>query len=123
MKTTWERFQSATLSLARSGSIKERLTIAYRRHLADVQVDELPAQIREEFRAFSCSLRREPPLVRGDDAIRATIRKMSDADANGAATSVVRMFAALPRAGAGSRTRTTTARSAKVVSLFGKDAR
>jgi len=123
MKTTWERFQSATLSLARSGSIKERLTTAYRRHLADIQVEELPEQIREEFRAFSCSLRREPPLVRGDDAIRATIRKMSVADANGAATSVVRMFSALPRSGAAARARTQPQRrTAKVVPLFVKDA-
>lgn len=101
--TTWERFQSATLSLARSGPIKDRLNDAYRKHLADLSTEELPEQIRDDFRAFTCSLHREPPLMRGDDAIRATIRKMSNADANYAATTVVRMFAALPRSASANR--------------------
>ena len=118
MMTAWERFQSATLSLARSGPIKDRLNDAYRKHLADLSADEIPEQIREDFRAFTCSLRREPPLMRGDDAIRATIRKMSNADANCAATSVVRMFSALPR----SATVTRLPTSATVVSLFAAEA-
>src|SRR6185437_1003180 len=40
--TAWERFQSATLSLARSGPIKDRLADAYRNHLAEVREEELP---------------------------------------------------------------------------------
>jgi hypothetical protein len=112
--TTWERFQSATLSLARSGPIKDRLNDAYRKHLADLAAEELPEQIRDDFRALTCSLHREPPLMRGDDAIRATIRKMSNADANSAATTVVRMFAALPRSAAASRAPT----AATIVPLF-----
>jgi hypothetical protein len=46
MSTTWEKFQGATLSLARSGSIKERLTDAYRNHLSAVAEEELPREIR-----------------------------------------------------------------------------
>ena len=74
MNTTWERFQGAALSLARSGPIKERLAIAYRSHLAGLDEDELPDDVREQFRCFNCALTREPPLSRGEDAIRRQAR-------------------------------------------------
>ena len=94
---TLEKFQGATLSLARSGSIKDRLTDAYRNHLALVEEDELPSELREEFRACSRALTRERPLLHGEDAFRATVRKMSNDEADDVASRVVRMFAALSR--------------------------
>jgi hypothetical protein len=97
MKTAWEKFQSATVCLARSGGIKDRLTDAYRNYLALVAEDELPKELREDFRAFGRALTREPPLLRGEDAFRATLRKMSNEEADQIATSVVLMFAAIPR--------------------------
>ncbi len=100
-RTTWEIFQGATLSLARSGALKERLTEAYRNHLACIDETELPRELRDDFRSFSHALTRERPLLRGEDAFRATIRKMSNGEAEEAATSVVKMFCALQR-GAGS---------------------
>ncbi|MEP7243501.1 MAG: hypothetical protein ABI885_07415 [Gammaproteobacteria bacterium] len=98
MNTTWEKFQGATLSLARSGALKERITQAYRNHLSRIDEAELPKELREDFRSVHRALTRERPLVRGDDAFRATIRKMSNDEAEEVATSVVRMFCALPRA-------------------------
>jgi len=97
MSTAWEKFQSATLSLTRSGAIKERLTDAYRNYLALIAEEELPKELREDFRAFGRALTRERPLLRGEDAFRATIRKMSNDEANRLAASVVRLFAAIPR--------------------------
>jgi hypothetical protein len=97
MKTAWEKFQSATVCLARSGGIKERLTDAYRNYLALVAEEDLPKELREEFRSVSRALTRERPLLRGEDAFRATIRKMSNDEADHIATSVVLMFAAIPR--------------------------
>ena len=96
-RTTWEIFQGATLSLARSGALKERLTEAYRNHLACIDEKELPRELRDDFRSFSHALTRERPLLRGEDAFRATIRKMSNGEAEAAATSVVKMFCALQR--------------------------
>ena len=96
-RTTWEIFQGATLSLARSGALKERLTEAYRNHLACIDETELPRELRDDFRSFSHALTRERPLLRGEDAFRATIRKMSNGEAEEAATSVVKMFCALQR--------------------------
>lgn len=93
--TAWEKFQGATLSLARSGALKERLTDAYRNHLSRIDETELPKELRDDFRSFSHALTRERPLVRGEDAFRATLRKMSNGEAEEVATSVVRMFCAL----------------------------
>jgi hypothetical protein len=96
MSTTWEQLEGAALSLARSGPIKDRLTEAYRNHLAFVKPEELPEGLRAEFRACHDALTRERPL-RGEDAVRATVRKMSSSEADEVACSVVRLFAAIAR--------------------------
>jgi hypothetical protein len=113
-RTTWEIFQGATLSLARSGALKERLTEAYRNHLCCIDETELPRELRDDFRSFSHALTRERPLLRGEDAFRATIRKMSNGEAEAAATSVVKMFCALQRGSSSSR----VAPTATIVPLF-----
>ena len=96
MSTAWEQLQGAALSLARSGSIKDRLADAFRNHLAWVRPEDLPAALRAEFRACYHALTRERPL-RGEDAVRATVRKMSNQDADEVACTVVRLFAAMSR--------------------------
>jgi hypothetical protein len=96
MSTTWEKFQGATLSLARSGSIKDRLTDAYRNHLSAVAEDELPREIRDQFHQVRCSLTRERPQ-RGEDAIRASVRKMSSHEAENIAETVVQMLSVMAR--------------------------
>lgn len=96
MSTTWTELEGAALSLARSGSIKDRLIDAYRNHLALVNVEELPEALRADFRACQESLTHERPL-RGEDAVRATVRKMSGQQADDVACSLVRLFAAAVR--------------------------
>jgi hypothetical protein len=96
MSTTWEQLEGAALSLVRSGPIKDRLAEAYRNHLAYVRAEDLPEALREEFRACHDALTRERPL-RGEDAVRATVRKMSSSEADELACSVVRLFAAIVR--------------------------
>lgn len=96
MTTTWEQLEGAALSLVRSGPIKDRLADAYRNHLAFVRVEDLPEALREDFRACHDALTRERPL-RGEDAVRATVRKMSCSEADELACSVVRLFAAIVR--------------------------
>ena len=84
------------MTLARSGPIKDRLADAYRNHLALVTAEELPEGLRAEFRACHDALTRERPL-RGEDAVRATVRKLSSHEADELACSVVRLFAAMVR--------------------------
>jgi len=102
-RSNWEIFQGATLSLARAGALKERLNDAYRNHLSCIDETELPREVRDDFRSFSRAISRERPLLRGEDAVRATIRKMSNGEAEAAATSVVKMFCALQRGSGPSR--------------------
>jgi hypothetical protein len=97
VSTTWEQLEGAALSLARSGPIKERLIDAYRNHLAFVDVEELPDGLRGQFRACHEALTREAPL-RGEDAVRATVRKLSSQEADELALAVVRLFAGIARA-------------------------
>jgi hypothetical protein len=96
MTTTWEKLEGAALSLVRSGPIKDRLAAAYRNHLAFVRVEDLPEALREDFRACHDALTRERPLP-GEDAVRATVRKMSSTEADQLACLVVRLFAAIVR--------------------------
>ena len=95
--SAWEKFQGATLSLARAGALKDRINDAYRNYLSQVDETDLPKELRDDFRILFDMLTREPPLVRGDDACRATIRKMSNGEAEEVATCVVKMFCALQR--------------------------
>jgi hypothetical protein len=99
MSTAWQQLEAAALTLARSGPIKDRLADAYRNHLALVSAEELPEGLRAEFRACHEALTREQPL-RGEDAVRATVRKLSSHEADELACSVVRLFAAMVREGA-----------------------
>ena len=95
MSTTLDKFRGAALSLARSGSIKDRLTAAYRDHLALVEESELPRDLVAEFRALNTTLKRERPASREDDALRATVRKMSSIEADEVASCVVRLYGAM----------------------------
>jgi hypothetical protein len=113
-RTAWEIFQGATLSLARAGALKDRLNDAYRNHLSGIDETELPKELREDFRSFNHMLTRERPLIRGEDAVRATIRKMSNGEAEAAATTVVKIFCALQRGTGPSR----SAPSANIVPLY-----
>jgi hypothetical protein len=100
MNTTLDLFEAATVSLTRPTPIKERLADAYLNYLAHVHEDDLPADVCEEFRGLTDTLTRVSPELRGDDALRATIRKMSADDATTAAIAVVRMYGAVSRASA-----------------------
>ena len=113
----WEKFQRATLALARSGAIKDRLENAYRNHLCSIAEDDLPKEFRDEFRAFSRALTRERPILRGEDAFRATVRKMSCIEAEDIASAVVHLFCALPRSSAPQRSKPSTS-MAQIVPLF-----
>jgi nitrogenase molybdenum-iron protein alpha/beta subunit len=98
MNTTLDLFEAATVSLTRAAPIKDRIADAYRNYLVHIHEKDLPADVWEELRALTDTLTRVGPELRGDDALRATIRKMSNSDAEIAASAVVRMFGAVSRA-------------------------
>lgn len=96
MNSAWEHFFAATLVLASAGPIKHRLIEAYRQHLEGLEEDELPKEIRDEFSTLSTSMCRVRPL-RGETALQATVRKMSDAEAGRFALRIVNMLGAIAR--------------------------
>jgi hypothetical protein len=96
MSSAWENFFAATAILASAGPIKHRLHEAYRAHLANLDQEELPWEIREEFSSISTCMSCVRPL-RGETAVKATVRKMSDIEAGGIAIRIVNMLGVIAR--------------------------
>jgi hypothetical protein len=97
MSSTWDRFHFATLELVRSSPIKQRLIGAYRRHLSGLTEDQLPREIRKTFVAVMHALEGVRPLP-GEDAVSASVRKMSSQEADDCATRIVEIFEHICRA-------------------------
>jgi hypothetical protein len=115
MISAWECFHFATLELVRSTPIKQRLICAYRRYLAALPEDQLPSEVRDAFGQVMRCLRGVQPL-RGEDAVAASVRKMSNQEADECAALIVEMFGLMCRANVASN------RSNGVVQLHGMDA-
>jgi hypothetical protein len=91
MITAWECLHFATLELVRSTPIKQRLISAYRRFLASLPADEIPNEVREPYGQVMRSLSGVQPL-RGEDAVAASVRKMSNQEADECAAQIVEIF-------------------------------
>jgi len=110
MISAWECFHFATLELVRSTPIKQRLVCAYRRHLAALQENEIPLEVRESYGQVMRSLCGVQPL-RGEDAVAASVRKMSNQEADECAAQIVEIFGLM------CKTQHGISRSASVVQL------
>ena len=97
MISAWECFHFATLELVRSTPIKQRLICAYRRHLAGLPEDLVPDEVRDSFQQVIRNLSGVEPL-RGEDAVTASVRKMSNQDADECAALIVEIFGTMSRA-------------------------
>ncbi len=120
MDKTWQKFREAMVVLARSGTVKDRLHTAFRNHLTEVEPSQLPLELREDFATLRLALKRERPL-RGEDALAASIRKLSACEADALATQLVEIFARMSNLAPAFE---STERGAKtVVPLFASDGR
>jgi len=125
MDGAWHRFRAAALMLARSGTVKERLQAAYRLQLADLDSEQLPSDLRKDFESLRKALTREKPM-RGEDAVAATIRKLSSREADELATSLIEIFAKFSRTqdiAPPNRTPAPNNQTAQVIPLFALEAR
>jgi hypothetical protein len=91
MTSAWESLHFATLELVRSTPIKQRLISAYRRHLCSLPGDQLPDAVRESFGQVMKSLHGVQPQ-KGEDAVAASVRKMSNQEADDCAAHIVEIF-------------------------------
>jgi hypothetical protein len=96
MVNAWDNVHCATLELVRSTSIKQRL-ISAARHLTPLTEEQLPNETRASFTQLMCSLAGVQPQ-RGEDAVVASVRKMSNQQADDCAALIVEIFGALCRA-------------------------
>ena len=96
MTNVWECFMSAAQELVAGGSVKQRLADAFGRHLASVNSEDLPRELRDDFLALEGSLSNIRPL-RGETALQATVRKMSDSQAAACSRQIINLLAALAK--------------------------
>lgn len=94
MSNMLEHFWAAVFLLVSADSIKRRLVSAYATHLSAINEDELPNEIRKEFSDVVRAISHVKPL-RGETAVQATVRKMSDVEASVHAARIVQMLGTL----------------------------
>jgi hypothetical protein len=91
MSAAWELIHLAVVELADSSPIKQRLVCAYSKFLGELDSAELPRGARGEFDSIRTELTRVTPC-RGETAVAATVRKMSNEEATGCARRVVQLL-------------------------------
>jgi hypothetical protein len=97
MSNVWECFHFATLELVRSAPIKQRLISAYRRYLSCLTLEQLPGEVRDSFGQIMHALIGVLPMP-GEDAVVASVRKMSIQEADECAAHIVEIFGLMSRA-------------------------
>ena len=102
MQTSWECFRDAVVVLAGGGPVKQRLTDAFQCQLRDIDPESLPRDLRGPFSTLLAALQ-SGQRVGTLDAISASVRKMSEAEAERHAQSIVHMFAGLQEPTAANR--------------------
>jgi hypothetical protein len=95
-EAAWESLHKATLELAKSSALKQRLTDAYTRYLQDLPAQDLPGEVREDFEALRQSMTRVRG-AHGECPVAATVRKMSMGEADACAARIVALLDTLHR--------------------------
>lgn len=117
MSAAWESLHLAAQELASCYNIKQRLTTAFSKHLAELDPQELPKELRTEFLSISRHMTCVRPM-RGETAVVATVRKMSVEQAGECAQRIVGLLGHV----GGGRGTSASARPRAVVSLYSSDA-
>lgn len=94
MSPALDLLQQATLELTSADPIKHRLISAFSSYLEPLDSAGLPAELRQPFADLVERLTCIAPL-RGESAVVATVRKMSNEDAGDCAREIVRLLAGM----------------------------
>ena len=86
----------AVVTLSGAGTLKDRLCLAYINHLQDLNLElaDLPVELEREYALMSSAMHQACALP-GESVVRASIRKLSNADAERFASLIVRLFSVL----------------------------
>ena len=113
MNAAWESLHRATHELASCESIKHRLITAFSKHLHELDPEVLPAEHRGRFETLAARLTCVRPL-RGETAVAATVRKMSNSEASECAHQLIDLMADV----IGQQRDAGRSRAGRVVSLY-----
>ncbi|HNP37446.1 MAG TPA: hypothetical protein PKK10_16485 [Woeseiaceae bacterium] len=104
MTTYVDRFFAAVSVLAGDGYIKQRLIRAYADNLADIDEDELPVAVKEEFADTRKCMHSVAPM-NGESPISASVRKMSAREASACALALFSIYSELLKQDEGTQRR------------------
>jgi hypothetical protein len=90
------RFEAAVITLVGDGPVKQRLAEAWARHLAAIDVADLPPPLADDFRGLRAAMERVRPCG-SESAIQASVRKMSPREAGDHAGVILVLFRELAR--------------------------
>lgn len=88
------RFAEAVQTLISDGPIKQRLASAYAVHLGDLTDTEFPSGLRREFGDLQAVMTRIQPVGK-ETPVRASVQKMSPAEAAAHAATIVKLYVEL----------------------------
>ena len=86
-----DQLEAAVIALASHGALKDRLATAYSNHLGDIDAQELPLEVQQDFTELSKAMHAARALP-GDDVVRASVRKFSNEEAQRSAALIVRIY-------------------------------
>ncbi len=88
-RTAIDQLEAAVSDLAGPGALKERIARAWEGHLESLDATQLPAPLRAGFGQVAALLHSAKALP-GDTVVRASVRKLAEAEAADAASFLVR---------------------------------
>jgi len=91
MNAAWENLLGATRLLTTSDPIKQRVARAFSEHLEKIDPDDLPREARGTHKDLVQRLTSARPM-RGETAVVATIRKMSNHEVEACAETIVQLL-------------------------------
>ncbi len=86
------RFYTAVSVLAGHGRIKQRLVKAYEENLAVIEDEDLPIAVKQSFADLRHMMSRVDPVMKREGRIRASVRKMSAAEADECAHKMIDLY-------------------------------
>ena len=89
-----QRFAAAVHALIADGPIKHRLANAYSLHLAEIAETDLPPALQRDFGVLQAAVSRVAPAG-SESRVRASVQKMSPAEAAGHAATIVKLYVML----------------------------
>ncbi len=92
MRNHVDNFYAAVSVLAGHGRIKQRLVKAYEENLAVIEEEDLPIAVKQSFADLRHMMSWVEPVVKREGRVRASVRKMSAAEADECAHKMIDLY-------------------------------